>query len=63
MFSQITLGQALIPLFEDPFYCYLPIYAEMFQVVSFPEAFSQKPYMHLSSSPFEHAPPNPFIMI
>ena len=38
-----------IPLLEDPSYYYPPIYAWVFQVVSFPQVSPPKPYMHLSS--------------
>ena len=38
-----------IPLPEDPFQYYPPIYAWVFQVVSFPEVSPSKPCIHLSS--------------
>ena len=47
-----------IPLFKDPFKYYQPIYAYVFQMVSFPQASPPKPYVNLSSFPFVlHAPP------
>jgi hypothetical protein len=37
-----------IPLLEDPFWYYLPIYAWVSQVVSFPQVSLPKPSMHIS---------------
>ena len=37
-----------IPLLEDPLYYSRVIYAEVFQVVSFPQASPPKPCLHLS---------------
>ena len=41
-----------IPIPEDPSYCYPPIYAWVFQVVSFPQDFLQVPCMQLPSLPY-----------
>ena len=52
--------QAMPPLPEDPSQYYPPIYTWVFQVVSFPQVSSPKPYIHLSSSPppyMLHGPP------
>jgi hypothetical protein len=38
-----------IPLPEDPFWYYPPIYAWIFQVVSFPQVSPRKHRMHISS--------------
>ena len=40
-----------IPLPEDPSWYYPPIYACVFQVVSFPQVSPPKPYIHLYSPP------------
>jgi hypothetical protein len=37
---------------EDPLYYYPPIYAWVFQVISFPKVSPLKPCMHLSSLPY-----------
>ena len=51
--SQINPVHALPtqPL-EDPFYYHPPIYAWVFQVVSFPQFSPLKPCMHVSSPPY-----------
>ena len=41
-----------IPLLEDPFQYYSPIYAFVFQVVSFSHVSPPKPSMYLSSAPY-----------
>jgi hypothetical protein len=38
---------------DDPFQYYPPIYAWVFQVVSFPQVSPLKPCMHLSSPPYD----------
>ena len=49
---------------EDQFQYYPPIYAWVFQVVSFPEVSPPKPCIHLYSPPFVlHAPPTSFFSI
>jgi hypothetical protein len=53
-----------IPLPEDPFKYYPPIYAWVFQVVSFPQVTPPKPSMHFSPPPYMlHALPFPFFSI
>ena len=53
-----------IPLPEDPFYYYPPIYAWVFQVVSFPQVSTPQPCVRPSSPPYVlHAPPISFFMI
>ena len=48
--SQIDPVHAIsIPHVENPFWYFLPIYAWVFQVVSFPQVSPLKPCMHLSS--------------
>jgi len=51
-----------IPTPEDSSYCYFPpIYAWVFQVVSFRQNSPSKPCIHLSCPPYVlHAPPIPF---
>jgi hypothetical protein len=50
--SQIDPVHAPISLLEDPFQYYRPIYAWVFQVVSFPQVSPLKTCMHLSSPPY-----------
>jgi hypothetical protein len=53
-----------IPLLQDPFYYFPPIYAKIVPVVSFPQISPLKPYTHLPSPPdMLHAPPIPFFLI
>ena len=53
-----------IPLPENPFYYYPPIYAWHFQVVSFPRVSPPNPCMIRSSPPYvQHASPIPFFLI
>ena len=40
-----------IPLSEDPFQYYTPIYVWVFQIISFPQVSPPKPCIHLSSLP------------
>jgi hypothetical protein len=48
---------------EDPFWYYPPIYAWVFQVGSFPQVSSLKPYMHLSSPLYVlHVLPIPVVL-
>ena len=51
------------PYFEDPFWCYLPIYAWVFKVVSFRQVYPSEPYICISSSPYVlYATPILFIL-
>ena len=55
---QINSVHAPVTLVQDLFYCYPPIYAWVFQVVSFPHVFPLKSCMHLYSPPYVlHSPP------
>ena len=61
---QIDPLHALTPFPEDPSWYNTPIYAWVFQVVSFPQVSPPKPYIRLSSPPYlVHAPPIPFFSI
>ena len=53
-----------IQLPEDTSYYYPPIYAWIFQVISFPQVSPPKPCIHLSSPPYVlHAPPISFFSL
>ena len=53
-----------LPLPEDPPKDFPPIYAQVFQVVSFPQVSPPKPCIHLSSPSYTlHAPPTSFFSI
>ena len=53
-----------IPLPEDPSTYYRPIYAWVFRVVSFPQVFPPKPFIHLYSPLYvQHASPTSFLSI
>jgi hypothetical protein len=52
-----------IPHPEDPYNYYSPIYAWVFQLVSFPQDSPPKPCIHLFSTPYVlHAPPISFFL-
>ena len=53
-----------MPLLEDPFYYYPPIYASVFQVASFYQVYPSKSCMHLSCPPHvPHVQPiSPFLI-
>ena len=52
-----------IPLLEDPFYYYLPIYAWVSQVVSFRQVSPPKPSMQLSYLPCVPNVPLPSLIL
>jgi len=52
-----------IPLLEDPSYYYIPIYAWVFQVVSFPQVSTLNPVYTPPLQYVLHVPPNSFLSI
>ena len=48
---------------EDPFQYYVPIYASVLQVTSFPKVSQPKPFMHLSCLPYLPHDPAHFILL